>query len=66
MTAKIKKLYRNPKNKVLAGIFGGLEDYLNVDATVLRLVFLLLVLITGIFPGVIVYFIAALIVPRKS
>ena len=60
-----KKLYRSEKNRVLAGIFGGLGEYFNVDPTVLRLGWLLVFVFTGIFPGLLAYIIAIFIVPNK-
>lgn len=65
-TNSVKRLYRTPDNKVLTGLCGGLGEYFDIDPTLLRLGFLLIVLLTGIFPGVILYFIAALIVPKKT
>lgn len=61
----MKKLYRNNKNKMLAGVFGGLGEYFDIDPTVLRLLGLLLIFITGLAPGIIFYFIAVLIVPKN-
>ena len=57
-----KKLYRNSKNKMLAGVCAGLGDYLNIDPTVIRLIWVLIGL-TG--AGVLAYLIAALIIPEK-
>jgi len=61
----MKRLYRSDSNKVLAGILGGLGEYLDVDPVVLRLGFVFLLLATAILPGVIAYLAAVLIVPRK-
>ncbi|MEK7183489.1 MAG: PspC domain-containing protein [Patescibacteria group bacterium] len=58
-----KKLYRSTTDSMLTGVCGGLAEYLEVDATVLRLLWVLVVVFSGIFPGVIVYIIAAVIVP---
>lgn len=58
-----KRLYRSKKNKIFAGICGGLGEFFNVDPTALRLVWLLIVVFTGIFPGVIVYILAVFIIP---
>lgn len=58
-----KRLYRSEKNKVFAGICGGLGEYLNIDPTVLRIVWLLIVIFSGIFPGVIAYVFAIFIMP---
>ncbi|MFZ2555830.1 MAG: PspC domain-containing protein [Minisyncoccia bacterium] len=58
-----KKLYRSEKSKILAGICGGLGEYFDIDPTILRLVWLLIVIFTGIFPGVIAYILAIFIIP---
>jgi phage shock protein C len=44
---------------------GGLGEYFDVDSVLLRLVWLLIVIFSGIFPGVIVYLLAILLVPKK-
>lgn len=62
---KRKRLYKSNSNKVLAGVIGGLGDYADIDPTVLRLIWLLIVIITGFIPGLLVYLIAILIVPKK-
>lgn len=59
----MRKLYRSSENRYVAGVFGGLSDYLNIDATVLRLIFVIC-LIPGIFTPAIIYLIAALIIPK--
>lgn len=60
-----KKLYRSSENKIVAGILGGVAEYFDIDPTLLRLAFVLLVVITGFFPGVVLYIIAIFIVPPK-
>ncbi len=63
MNSGTKKLYRSKKNKTFAGILGGLGEYFSADATALRVVFILLLLLTGVFPFVIFYILAIFIVP---
>jgi phage shock protein C len=58
-----KKLYRSEKNRVLAGVCGGIAEYFDIDATILRLFWMLIVIFTGIFPGVIAYIFAIIIMP---
>jgi phage shock protein C len=65
-TKEQKRLYRSKTNRIFAGICGGLGEYLDVDPVMLRLVWTLIVVFTGIFPGVIAYFIAIFIVPEKQ
>jgi phage shock protein C len=60
MTTK-QRLYRSQTNKVIAGVCGGLSEYLNVDATVVRLVWILITLFGG--AGIFAYIAAWLIIP---
>jgi len=61
-----KLLYRSKKNKIFFGICGGLGEYLNIDPTILRLVWMLVVIFTGLVPGVIAYILAIFIVPEEK
>ncbi|MDD5415595.1 MAG: PspC domain-containing protein [Candidatus Daviesbacteria bacterium] len=62
----MKKLYRSSKNKVWLGVFGGLGEYLNIDPVLLRLIFILVFVFTGFVPGLIVYILAAIVMPKKG
>lgn len=62
----MKKLYKSGGNKILAGVFGGLGEYFDVDPTVLRLIGSFLIIATGLFPGIIFYLAAVIIVPKKN
>jgi len=57
-----KKLYRSGKNKILGGVCGGMGEYLDIDPTIIRLLWVLFGL-SGI--GIVFYFIAWLIIPRN-
>jgi phage shock protein C len=61
----MKRLYRSENDKVFAGILGGLGEYLDIDPTILRLIYILIAILTGLVPAVIGYIIAYLIVPPK-
>jgi len=61
----MRKLYKSRTNRIISGVIGGLGDYYDIDPTLLRLAALLIIIVTGLFPGVIVYIVAALIVPRQ-
>lgn len=58
-----KKLYRSRTNSMIAGICGGVGEYLNVDPTILRLVAVLLIFADGI--GLLAYVIGWIIIPRR-
>ena len=62
----MKKLYKSKNNKIFSGVIGGLGEYLGIDPTMLRLIWLLILITTGIIPGILIYIIAALIVPENS
>jgi phage shock protein C len=58
-----KKIYRSEKNRLLAGVAGGLGKYFNFDPVIIRILFVLLGLSGG---GVIFYLILWLIIPPQS
>ena len=58
-----KKLFRSNTNKKIAGVCGGLAEYLNMDPTVIRLIWVLVALFAG--AGLLAYLICALIIPEK-
>ena len=60
-----KKLYRSLKNRFLAGVCGGLGDFLNFDATIIRVIIILLTVFTGFVPMLIIYAACALIIPNE-
>ena len=57
-----KKLYRVNEGKVIAGVCGGIAEYLNIDPTVVRLIWALIGLSGA---GVVGYVVAALVIPAK-
>ena len=58
-----KRLMRSSTNNKLAGICGGLGEYMDADPTIVRLVLVLIVFFTGIFPGVVAYLLGWIIIP---
>lgn len=56
-----KKLYRSATDKKVAGVCGGLAEYLDMDSTIIRLIFVFLVLFVG--TGLLAYLICALVIP---
>jgi len=65
-TKSPRKLFRSNKDKMIAGICGGIAEYFNADTTIVRLVFVLITFMTGIFPIALTYFIAWAIIPQKE
>lgn len=60
----IKKLFRNPEDKVLGGVASGLSAYLNLDVIWVRIAFLVLILAGG--SGLLIYLILWIITPVAS
>ncbi len=59
-----RKLYRSRNQRMIAGVCGGLADYFNVDATLVRVLFLLLAVFGG--TGLVIYIVMWVIVPDIS
>lgn len=55
------KRLRKSRDKKIAGVCGGVAEYLNCDPTIIRILWAILILCYG--TGLIVYLIAALILP---
>ena len=65
MDNNTKQLTRSTRNRMIAGVCAGLGEYLNIDPTIVRLLFVLGFFLTG--PGILVaYLIMALIVPEPA
>ncbi len=59
--SEVKRLVRSERNKVVGGVCGGLGEYLDIDPTIIRLVFVVFTLAGG--SGVLVYLILWLVMP---
>ena len=58
-----KRLYKSNKNKMLAGVCGGIAEYFNIDPTLVRLGWAILCMFAG--SGILAYIIAAIIIPQN-
>ncbi|MCH5259433.1 MAG: PspC domain-containing protein [Lachnospiraceae bacterium] len=65
MNNEPRKLVRSRTNRTICGVCGGIGEYLNVDPTLVRLVWLLCSL-AGCGTGLIIYIVAALIIPEDD
>ncbi|RKX68610.1 PspC domain-containing protein [candidate division TA06 bacterium] len=62
----MKRLFRSKENRMIAGLCGGLGEYWNTDPTLIRLIFVVILIITGIIPALIAYLIGWIIVPEEE
>lgn len=60
----MKKLYRSRENRMIAGVAGGLGEYLGVDPTIIRLL-IMVSLLLGILPTVLAYLAGWVIIPEE-
>lgn len=62
---KLKKLYRSDKNKIVAGVFGGLGEYIGVDPVLLRVAGIFIFVFTGFVPFVVAYLLLVIVMPKR-
>ncbi|MDQ0298286.1 phage shock protein C [Salibacterium salarium] len=62
----MKKLERSRHNRMLAGVCGGIAHYFNVDATLVRIITVILFFVTAVFPIPVAYIILAVIMPNEG
>lgn len=60
--SEVKRLKKS-QNRVICGVCGGLAEYLDLDPTVMRIIWVLLLLFAG--GGLLLYLIFALIMPNE-
>ena len=58
-----KRLYRSRRENSIAGVCGGIAEWLEVDPTIVRLIFVLFALAGG--PGFVVYIVLAVVIPEE-
>lgn len=59
-----KRLKRSKRNKIFLGVLGGIAEYLEIDPTIIRVLFILLCLIEPVF--VLAYFLMAIVMPEEE
>ena len=62
----MKRLYRSEKDRMVAGVCGGMAEYFEVDSTVVRAGWVIVTLLTAIIPMLIAYLLLILIMPTRS
>lgn len=59
----MKRLTKS-NNRMLSGVLGGAAEYMEMDPTLIRLLFVLIAVMTGALPCIIGYIIAAYVIPE--
>jgi phage shock protein C len=60
---KPRRLTRSNRNKMIAGVCGGLAEYLNVNPTVMRVLYVLASVMSVAFPGILAYIVLMFLMP---
>jgi phage shock protein C len=63
MEEPMKRLYRSRSDRRIAGVCGGLAAYLNIDPTLVRLLFVLGLLLVG--GTLLAYIILMIVIPEE-
>lgn len=61
----VKRLYRSRTDRRVAGVCGGIADYLAIDPTIVRVIWVILSLAGAGGPGLILYVVLAMVVPEE-
>jgi phage shock protein PspC (stress-responsive transcriptional regulator) len=59
-------LARNPHDKMIAGVCGGIARWLGWDPTVVRILYILASIFSVAFPGILVYIILWIVMPEDE
>lgn len=57
-------LHRSRNHKIIAGVCGGLADWLGWSPTMVRVIFVLVSILSAAFPGIIVYIVMWVLMPK--
>ncbi len=60
-----RPLRRRRADEKLAGVCSGLAEYVDLDPTVVRVLYVVASLFTGVVPGLVLYVILALVIPAE-
>ena len=59
-------LQRSNRHKMIAGVCGGLAEWLGWDVTLVRVLYVLVSILSVAFPGILVYVILWFVMPRSA
>ena len=59
-------LRRSRRDRMIAGVLGGLAEYFGLDASLLRVMYVLVSIFSAAFPGILVYILLWVVVPQED
>ena len=66
MSPTSNKLHRSTTNRIIAGVCGGFAEWLGWNPTTFRVLFVVVSILSAAFPGILVYLILWLVMPKAS
>ena len=63
---KMKQLKRSNKEKMIAGVCGGIAEYFDMDPSIVRIIYVVVSVLSVAFPGILVYIIIWIIIPKSE
>ncbi len=60
----MKRLYRSKKERMVAGVCGGIGEYFDIDPVIVRIIWIFFIL--GYGSGLLAYLIAWLVIPERK
>jgi phage shock protein C len=61
-----KRLERDEEKAVISGVLAGLANYFEQDPALFRVAAITFLIITGVFPGLLIYLVAWIVMPRSG
>ncbi|TAM99962.1 MAG: PspC domain-containing protein [Rhodanobacteraceae bacterium] len=59
-----RPLRRSRRDRMVAGVVGGLADYFGLDPTLARIIYVLVSIFSAAFPGILVYILLWILIPQ--
>jgi len=59
-------LHRSRRNRMIAGVCGGLAEWLGWDATLVRIIYVAGSIVSAAFPGILVYLVLWIVMPESA
>jgi len=66
MPVKKPGLQRSPDDRIIAGVCGGIAEWLGWSPTTVRLLYVLVSVLSAAFPGILVYIVLWVLMPERE
>jgi phage shock protein PspC (stress-responsive transcriptional regulator) len=66
MTEDRSKLHRSSSNSIIAGVCGGIAEWLGWNPTTFRVLYVVVSILSAAFPGILVYLILWIVMPKGA